>query len=193
MVAGVDEAGWGAWAGPVSVGAAVVPKDQPVPARLRDSKAVKKERQREALFDQMKQWCTHWAVGHATNEECDHLGMTEARSLAARRALDALGVVPDHILVDGNLDFVGSGNTICLVKGDAVSVSISAASILAKVERDRIMRDLSLDYPEYKFESNKGYHSPGHQAALLAWGPSGIHRRSLKSLRNLRRPTSPTS
>ena len=162
VVAGVDEAGWGAWAGPLSVGAAVVPKDQPIPIGLRDSKDLS-ERQREALFERVKEWCTHWAVGHATHEECDQLGLLEARSLAARRALDALGVVPDHILVDGATDFVGTGNTTCLVKGDAGLASISAASILAKVVRDRIMRDLSCRFPDYEFESNKGEYSPAAQ------------------------------
>ena len=98
-----------------------------------------------------------------------------------------MGVVPDHILVDGGLDFVGSGNTTCLVKGDATSVSISAASVLAKVVHDRIMRELSPHFPDYEFGSNKGYHSPDHKAALLATGPSGIHRRSLKSIKNLPR------
>lgn len=79
----------GAWAGPLSVGAAIVPKDQPIPSSLRDSKDLKKERQRETLFDRVAQWSTHWAVGHATHAECDRLGISEARSLAARRALDA--------------------------------------------------------------------------------------------------------
>ena len=179
MVAGVDEAGWGAWAGPLSVGAAVVPKDQPIPEGLGDSKDLSK-RQREALFDPVTGWCSHWAVGHATHAECDEMGLLKARSLAADRALDALGVEPDHILVDGNTDFVGRGNTTCLVKGDANSVSIAAASVLAKVIHDRIMCDLSPHFPGYDFKSNKGENSPQHKKALLARGPSGIHRGSVK-------------
>ena len=191
MVAGVDEAGWGALAGTVSVGAAVV-RDLP-PFRLRESKALKKERQREALFEQVAQWCTHWAVGHATHADCDERGFLEARRLAACRALGALGVEPDRILVDGTTDFVGRGNTCLLPKGDARSVCIAAASVLAKVVRDRIMRDLSPHFPGYDLESNKGYygHSARHKDALLARGPSGIHRRNTKFMRKLRRTIPP--
>ena len=180
VVAGVDETGWGALAGTVSVGAAVVPKDSPIPDRLRDSKALKRERQREAVFELVRQWCTHWAVGHATHAECDEMGLSKARRVAAGRALDALGIEPDHLLVDGNTDFVGRGNTTCLEKGDARSASIAAASILAKVVHDRIMCDLSRHFPGYGFKSNKGENSPQHKKALLAHGPSGIHRGSVK-------------
>ena len=188
VVAGVDETGWGSLAGPVSVGAAVVPRDQPILEGLRDSKAVK-ERHREALFELVAEWCTDWAVGHATHEECDQLGLLKARNRAARRALDALEVPPDHILVDGAMDFVGTGNTTCLRKGDATSASISAASVLAKAVRDRIMRDLSAHFPDYEFESNKGYYgnTPRHKDALLALGPSGIHRRNTKTVKSLPR------
>jgi len=179
VVAGVDEVGWGAWAGPVSVGVAVVPGNQQIPNGLRDSKDPS-DRQREALFDLVTEWCSHWSVGHATHAEIDDWGLKEARRRATRRALDALGVDPDHILVDGATDFVGTGNTTCLVKGDATSVSISAASILAKVVRDGIMRDLSPHFPGYGFKSNKGENSPQHKEALLGQGPSGIHRGSVK-------------
>ena len=121
------------------------------------------------------------------------MGLSKARSLAACRALDALGVEPDHILVDGNTDFVGRGNTTCLEKGDATSVSIAAASVLAKVVRDRIMRDLTPHFPGYDFESNKGYygHTACHKDALLAQGPSGIHRRNTKFMKKLRRTSAP--
>ncbi|MDE0171175.1 MAG: hypothetical protein OXS29_16975 [bacterium] len=113
----------------------------------------------------------------------------EARRLAACRALGALGVEPDRILVDGTTDFVGRGNTCLLPKGDARSVSIAAASVLAKVVRDRIMRDLSPHFPGYDLESNKGYygHTGFHKDALLAQGPSGIHRCNTKFMRKLRR------
>ncbi len=179
VVAGVDETGWGAWAGPLSVGAAVIPQDQPIPKGLRDSKDLSRG-QLGTLFDLTREWCTHWAVGHATHAECDEMGFSEARSLAACRALKALPVEPDHILVDGNRDFVDTGNTTCLVKGDAISISIAAASVLAKVVRDRIMRDLSRHFSGYGFESNKGYHSPHHRAALLNLGPSPVHRGSVR-------------
>lgn len=176
VVVGVDEVGRGAWAGPLTVGAAVVPKDRRI-YKLRDSKMLTED-EREALFDRVAGWCLQWAVGHASHEECDRLGMSDAQRLAARRALDSLGVVPDRVLLDGRWDFVGGHRTIGLVRGDATSVSISAASILAKVVRDRMMRSLSPYYPNYGFEANKGYPCPRHKAALQAWGPSVIHRRS---------------
>jgi len=176
VVVGVDEVGRGAWAGPLTVGAAVVPKDRRI-YKLRDSKMLTED-EREAIFDRVASWCTHWAIGHASHEECDRLGMSDAQRLAARRAIETLGVTPDRVLVDGRWDFVGGQRTIRLVRGDATSVSISAASILAKVVRDRMMRSLSAYYPNYGFEGNKGYPCPRHKAALQAWGPSTIHRRS---------------
>ncbi len=119
-----------------------------------------------------------WAVGHASQAECDELGMSAAQKLAARRAIDQLSVVPDQVLIDGNWDFVGSGNTRRIVKGDATCLSISAASILAKVTRDRIMRAEAEHFPGYDFEFNKGYPCPRHKAALQGMGPTTIHRRS---------------
>jgi ribonuclease HII len=134
------------------------------------------EPEREALFDRIANWCQAWAVGHASADECDELGMSAAQKLAARRALDRLGLEPDQVVVDGNWDFVGGAQK--LVRGDRTCLSIAAASILAKVTRDRIMRRLADDYPFYNFEANKGYPCPVHKAALQAWGPSAIHRRS---------------
>ena len=177
VVVGVDEVGRGAWAGPLTVGAAVVPKDRRV-YKIRDSKMLT-EPEREALFDRVAGWCQAWAVGHATFTECDELGMSEAQRLAAARAIGGLGVQPDRVLVDGNWDFVGGGRTKRIVRGDATSLSIAAASILAKVSRDRLMRSEAEHYPHYQFDENKGYPSPGHKAALSGWGPSAIHRRSL--------------
>lgn len=174
VVVGVDEVGRGAWAGPISVGAAVVPKDRRV-YKIRDSKMLT-EPEREALFDRIADWCVAWAVGHASAQECDELGMSEAQKLAARRALEELGHTPDHVLVDGNWDFVGGAQRI--VGGDRSSLSIAAASILAKVTRDRMMKEVAPSFPGYNFEANKGYPCPTHKAALQAAGPSSIHRRS---------------
>ena len=180
VVAGVDEAGWGAWAGPLSVAAAVVPDDiKLIPEGLRDSKGLTK-RQRKDLFRPVTEWCAHWAVGHATHAECDEVGLPKARRWAARRARDALGVRLHYFLVDGDENFVGGDNVKTVKKGDARSASIAAASILAKVIRDRIMSDLAPHFPDYGFESNKGENSPSHKEALLARGPSGIHRGSVK-------------
>lgn len=174
VVVGLDEVGRGAWAGPLSVGAAVLPPGRRV-YKVRDSKMLTEE-EREALFDRVAGWCRAWAVGHASPQECDELGMSDAQRLAARRALDALGLAPDAILVDGSWDFVGGARSI--VRGDASCLSIAAASILAKVTRDRIMRSEAEHFPAYWFESNKGYPGPRHQAALQWLGPSAIHRRS---------------
>jgi ribonuclease HII len=102
--------------------------------------------------------------------------MSEAQRLAARRAISALGVTPEHVIVDGNWDFVGGAQKI--VRGDRTSLSIASASILAKVTRDRMMRAVSDQFPAYNFEANKGYPCPIHKAALQAMGPSSIHRRS---------------
>ncbi len=177
VVVGIDEVGRGAWAGPLSLGAAVIPQDRRV-YKIRDSKALT-EPEREALFDRIASWCVAWSVGHASVEECETLGMAEAQRVAARRAIDGLGLgEPHRVLVDGNWDFVGRGTTIRLVKGDARCLSISAASILAKVTRDRMMREESENHPGYDFDLNKGYPCPRHKLALAAYGPTAIHRRS---------------
>jgi ribonuclease HII len=175
FVVGVDEVGRGAWAGPLSVGAAVLPRGKRV-YKIRDSKMLT-EAEREALFDRIAGWCAAWAVGHASQAECDDLGMADAQRLAARRAIQGLGVVPTQVLVDGNWDFVGGGRTQRLVKGDARCLSIAAASILAKVTRDRIMRAEAPHFPGYDFDLNKGYPCPRHKVALLGMGPTSIHRR----------------
>jgi len=176
VVVGVDEVGRGAWAGPLSVGAAVLPTDRRV-YKVRDSKQLT-AREREALFDRIAGWCASWAVGHASHRECDELGMSAAQRLAAQRAIDGLGVRPDRVLVDGSWDFIGGGITRTIVRGDATSLSIAAASILAKVTRDRIMRTEAEHYCAYDFEWNKGYPCPRHKMALRGLGPSAIHRRS---------------
>jgi len=176
VVVGVDEVGRGSWAGPISVGAAVLPRTRRV-YKVRDSKMLT-EVERERIFPRIAGWCEAWAVGHASQQECDGLGMSAAQKLAARRAIEGLGVVPDAVLVDGSWDFVGGGNVQRIVKGDASCLSIATASILAKVTRDRIMRAEAQHFPGYDFDLNKGYPCPRHKAALAAWGPTSIHRRA---------------
>jgi len=176
VVVGIDEVGRGAWAGPLSVGAAVLPRDRRV-YKVRDSKMLT-EAERERMFDRVASWCRAWAVGHASQPECDALGMSAAQKLAARRAIAGLGLTPDEVLVDGSWDFAADGRARRLVKGDATCLSIATASILAKVTRDRIMRQEAEHYPLYDFEYNKGYPCPRHKMALQAWGPSAIHRRT---------------
>lgn len=176
IVVGVDEVGRGAWAGPITVGAAVLPRDRRVYG-VRDSKMLR-EPERERLFDRLTGWCLAWGVGSASQEECDALGMAEAQRVAARRALEGVGLAPDRVLVDGNWDFVGLGCTKKLIKGDATCLSIATASILAKVTRDRLMRAEADNYPGYDFDANKGYPCPRHKMALHAYGPTAIHRRT---------------
>ena len=177
VVVGVDEVGRGSWAGPISVGAAVLPRDRRV-YRVRDSKMLTEE-ERERLFPRLTAWCAAWAVGHASQQECDDLGMSAAQKLAARRAIGGLGVTPDALLIDGLWDFVGGIPKVTrIVKGDAKCLTIATASILAKVTRDRMMRAEAQHFPAYDFDLNKGYPCPRHKAALAAWGPSSIHRRA---------------
>lgn len=178
VVVGIDEVGRGSWAGPLMVGAAILPRDTRV-LGVRDSKMLS-EAERERLFDRVADWCVAWSVGTASHEECDDLGMAAAQRLATRRALAALGARPDAAVVDGKWDFVGDGvaHVEMRVKADAICLSVAAASILAKVTRDRIMRAYAEDLPQWHFATNKGYPCPLHRTALAGYGPSAIHRRS---------------
>jgi ribonuclease HII len=176
VVVGMDEVGKGAWAGPLAVGAAIVPKDRRI-YKVRDSKLLT-EVEREQLFDRIADWCEAWAIGMASHRECDELGMSAAQKLAARRALDGLGMTSDRVLLDGKWDFVAQGTSTMLVRGERESLSIAAASILAKVTRDRLMRDEAEHHPAFAFGENKGYPCHRHRAALQMLGPTTIHRRS---------------
>ncbi len=160
------------------VGAAILPRDKRVNG-VRDSKLLT-EANRERLFDRIAGWCDAWSVGAASQQECDELGMADAQRLAARRAVDGLGVRPDAAVVDGKWNFLQGvvPHVEMRVKADMVCLSVAAASILAKVTRDRIMRDVSSSYPHWSFDTNKGYPCPVHKAALQGYGPSAIHRRT---------------
>lgn len=175
-IVGIDEVGRGSWAGPLTVAAVVVPQDARI-YKVRDSKQLT-ESERESMVDRITNWASQWAVGHAWPAECDALGMSAAQRLATDRALEGINGNVDHALVDGNWDFVGRGNTTTIVKGDSISLSIAAASIVAKVTRDRLMRRAASEFPWYAFESNKGYPCHRHRAALTLLGPSAIHRTS---------------
>ena len=177
-VVGIDEVGRGAWAGPLVVGAAILPREKRV-LGVRDSKMLT-ERERERLFDRIADWCDAWATGAASQEECDEMGMADAQRLACRRAIEALGVVPDVAVSDGKWNFVSPhvANVEMRVKADRHCLSVAAASILAKVVRDREMRELSESYPHWSFDTNKGYPCPVHKTALQGYGPSAIHRRT---------------
>lgn len=177
-IVGIDEVGRGAWAGPLMVGAAVLPADKRV-LGVRDSKMLT-ESDRERLFDRIADWCLAWSVGAVSQEECDEMGMADAQRLACHRAIAGLGVVPDVAVSDGKWDFVSP--TVAAVemrvKADRHCLSVAAASILAKVVRDRQMRELADEYPHWSFDTNKGYPCPKHKAALQGYGPSAIHRRT---------------
>ncbi len=183
VVIGIDEVGRGAWAGPLTLAAAVVPKDRRI-NKVRDSKMLT-EAEREAMFDRVIDWVEAYGIGHATPEECDQLGMSAAQKLAARRAIDGLGVPVDAVILDGKWDFVGHANTRKIVKADAKCLSVAAASIIAKVTRDRMMREDAESFPGYDFEGNKGYPCPKHQMAIQGYGPTSIHRRSWAFMDNM--------
>ncbi|MAT36929.1 MAG: ribonuclease HII [Acidimicrobiaceae bacterium] len=182
-IVGLDEVGKGAWAGPLTVGAVVVNQTKRITG-VRDSKMLN-EKEREILYDRITNWARAWAVGHVSNDECDELGMSDAQRLAAKRALAALELTPDKVLLDGNWDFVGGGISQPIVKGDTTSLSIAAASIVAKVSRDRLLREADKKWPDYSFSSNKGYPCPRHREALSKFGATTFHRRSWKFMADL--------
>ncbi|WP_333827680.1 ribonuclease HII [Pararhodobacter sp.] len=183
-VAGVDEVGRGPLAGPVTA-AAVVLDPARIPPGLNDSKRLSAAA-REALAQMIWAQARVATVAHASVEEIDTLNILQASHLAMRRALAALSLPPDHALIDGNRlprDLCCPAET--LIKGDARCLSIAAASIVAKVERDRIMADLARDWPGYGWETNAGYPSPAHVAALNRLGVTPHHRRSFAPVRNI--------
>jgi ribonuclease HII len=180
-VAGVDEAGRGPLAGPVVAAAVILDPSRPIEG-LADSKQLS-ERRREALAAEIRSRSVDWGLGLAEAAEVDALNILQATFLAMRRALQALGATPSHVMVDGNLcpDLADLGwqcTVQAVVRGDATVPSISAASILAKCARDALMRELDLRYPGYGFAVHKGYPTAAHVAALRRLGPSPIHRRS---------------
>ncbi len=173
-VCGVDEAGRGPWAGPVSAGAVIL-KDPCGIAGLDDSKALT-PKAREALEIKIKTRAVAFGVGFASVEEIATLNILHATGLAMRRAVEAMQVQPAYALVDGNYRFPLPCPVKTVVGGDGLSRSIAAASILAKVARDRLMAAMDEEYPGYGFAGHKGYRAPIHARALLELGPSPIHR-----------------
>ena len=185
LVCGCDEAGAGPLAGPVYAGAVILPGGLELPY-LNDSKQVTPKR-RDLLFDQIREQAAAWAVASVSPEEIDATDILSARMKAMQLAIDALSPAPDYALIDGNRDrgkqfaIVTPHETV--VRGDGRSASIAAASILAKVSRDRYMKEMAAAYPQYEFERHKGYPTKRHYALLREFGPCPIHRRSfLKKL-----------
>jgi ribonuclease HII len=179
LVCGIDEVGRGAWAGPVTV-AAVIPAPEHLRG-VRDSKMLTPE-QRDVAAAAVRGWAHAIVIGHASYDECDTLGMTAALRAAGWRALGQLadqGFEPDRVILDGNHDYLRLGaRCTTVIRGDSTSLAVAAASCVAKVTRDEMMADEAEHFPAYGFESNRGYPAPVHKAALSAWGPTTIHRRS---------------
>ncbi len=182
-VAGVDEVGRGPLAGPVTAAAVILNPDD-IPPGLADSKALTAAR-RESLYDLIMARA-RTCVAHASVAEIDALNILRASHLAMERAVAGLPGAPEHLLIDGNLIPAGlQGRATAIVKGDALCLSIAAASIIAKVTRDRIMVDLAQQYPGYGWERNAGYPTKLHQLALLNLGVTPWHRRSFKPVHNM--------
>ena len=176
VVCGVDEAGRGPLAGPVFAAAVILPQNLMIDG-LNDSKKLS-EKKREILYDKIKNLALTYAVAFATEHEIDEINILNATFLAMKRAVVKLNLKPDIVLVDGNKSPELEISTQTIVKGDSLSASIAAASILAKVERDRLMKNLSKKYPEYNFEKHKGYGTKMHIDLIKKYGPCEIHRKS---------------
>lgn len=183
LVAGVDEVGRGPLAGAVVTAAVILDVRQPIPG-LADSKALS-EKRREALAVIIREQALAWALGRAEVGEIDQLNILQATFLAMRRALEALPVIPDHVLIDGNRCPDLPYSMEAVVKGDARYAEISAASILAKVSRDQELIALDDEYPEYGFAQHKGYPTKAHLHALEQYGVLPIHRTSFAPVRRL--------
>lgn len=184
-VCGCDEAGAGPLAGRVYAAAVILPRELAIPG-LNDSKKLTPKK-RDLLYDQIIAQAVDWAVAWVEAEEIDATDILSARMNAMQRAIEKLQITPDLALLDGNRDHGKAGAVtaphITLVKGDSLSASIAAASILAKVSRDRYMEEMAVEYPRYAFEKHKGYPTKLHYELLRQYGPCPIHRRSfLKKL-----------
>ena len=180
LVCGCDEAGAGPLAGPVYAAAVILPQGLDIPG-LDDSKKLT-EKKREALFPVIQEQALAWSVAAVDAAEIDRTDILSARMKAMQLAIDGLSPKPDFALIDGNRDR-GRTSAItaphrCLVKGDSLSASIAAASILAKVSRDRFMVEMAAKYPKYRFDKHKGYGTRLHYELLAQHGPSPIHRKT---------------
>jgi len=174
IVAGVDEAGRGPLAGPVFAAAVILPHDLLIEG-VTDSKKIS-EKKRERLYDVIKAESIAWSIASASHEEIDEYNILGATMLAMKRAVDALGVTPELLLIDGNRAKGFDQPVKTVIKGDALIPQIAAASILAKVERDRYCLEMAEKYPEYGFEQHKGYPTEFHRKKVVELGPCPEHR-----------------
>jgi len=182
IIAGVDEAGRGPWAGPVVAGAVILDRDN-VPEGIDDSKKLK-EQKREELFEQIMN-VAMVGVGIVSVEEIDQMNILQATMLAMQKAVDNLPVKPNIALIDGNKTPNLSCDAHAIIKGDSKSLSIAAGAIIAKVTRDRIMKELATKFPDYAWEKNSGYGTKLHQEALAKYGVTSHHRKSFKPVAKL--------
>ena len=181
IICGCDEAGRGPLAGPVFAAAVILPHGIDIPA-LNDSKKLT-EKQREKLFDIITETSVDYAIASASVEEIEEINILNASMLAMKRAVESLKTKPDYALIDGNIARGFDVEARPVIKGDALSPSIAAASILAKVSRDRHCMEMDKEYPEYGFAKHKGYATKDHREAVLKHGASPVHRKSfLKKL-----------
>ena len=176
VICGLDEAGRGPLAGPVAAGACILAPGAVIEG-LDDSKKLS-EKKRDELYDSITSSALAWAVGLASEREIDEINILNASLLAMRRAVEALPVRPDFLLIDGNQKKGFDLPCEAVVKGDGKSQSIAAASVLAKVTRDRLCADLDRENPQYGFARHKGYPTKDHMLAVYVWGPSPVHRKS---------------
>lgn len=182
-VCGVDEAGRGPLAGPVSAAAVILDPAHPI-AGLADSKKLS-EKKRDLLAPQIREHALAWSIAYASVKEIDELNILQATLLAMRRAVMSLVIRPQQVLVDGLYCPQTGISSQAIIKGDSKVAAISAASILAKTARDALMLDLHAQYPQYGFAAHKGYPTAAHIAALRAHGVSDVHRRSFKPVRDV--------
>jgi ribonuclease HII len=185
IIAGVDEAGRGPLAGPVVSAAVILPFDCPI-SGINDSKKLS-EKQRDSLYPKIMKTALAVGTGLASHEEIDRINILQAALLSMKRAVENLSgsscpIFPDYLLIDGKFTIDMPIPQSAIIKGDSKSISIAAASIIAKVTRDAIMKDLHKQYPEYNFKQHKGYPTKAHKEAILQYGASSVHRRSFKGV-----------
>lgn len=181
FVAGVDEVGRGCLAGPVVAAACILDQSKPVPRRLNDSKKLT-ERQRKEIDEELRQTAVAYSVGIIDADEIDRVNILEATKLAMLKAIDGLTPAPDHLLIDALQLRQCSLPQKAIIKGDSISYSIAAASVIAKVFRDDLMKQYDAEFPEYGFAGHKGYGSVAHFAAIREHGPCRLHRKTFRGV-----------
>lgn len=181
LICGIDEAGRGPWAGPVTAACVILDPNKPIDG-LADSKKLS-EKRRDSLAIKIRENARYWSIAHASVQEIDTFNIREATFLAMQRAVSRLPVLPDLALVDGNATPKLEMEARAIIGGDGIEPSISAASILAKTERDAIMKKIDSRFPAYGFAAHKGYGTARHSAALRLHGPCRIHRQTFAPVR----------